>query len=374
MRIAHIGSKGLPSRGGTERVVEAIAVRHAAAHDVTVYGSSRVCSSGLFDGVKVIAVPVPAGKYLGPVALDVLSALRAVWTGYDVVHLHGSENAFVIPLLRLRSRVVSTNHGRAYDLQKWGSVARTLMRMIEGGSVRWASAATCVAVTQAERLEKQYDRPVRYIPNGVDTGVVPDTESAADVLAAHHLQPNGYVMFAAARVDPMKGCLTLIRAWRSSGATLPLLIVGDLWHAPGHEVELRQAAEGADVVFLSRTEDLELLLGLVSQSALFVFPSTTEAMSMMLLEAVSVGARVLASDIPENTRILPEGFPVFRTGDEADLARALGACLAEPEGDARLRCDAFADTVRHTYDWDTIAEQYLAVYRGDAADSAPAGL
>jgi glycosyltransferase involved in cell wall biosynthesis len=96
-------------------------------------------------------------------------------------------------------------------------------------------------------------------------------------------------------------------------------------------------------------------------------------MSMMLLEAVSVGARVLASDIPENTRILPDGFPVFRTGDEADLARALGACFAESEGEARLRCDGFAATVRQTYDWDVIAEQYLAAYRGDDADTSAAG-
>jgi len=43
MRIAHIGSKGVPSGGGTERVVEALASRQAAEdHRVTVYGSALV--------------------------------------------------------------------------------------------------------------------------------------------------------------------------------------------------------------------------------------------------------------------------------------------------------------------------------------------
>ena len=74
MRIAHIGGKGLPSRGGTERVIEAIASRHALEHDVTVYGSRRICSSAMFKGIRVVAVPVPAGKYAAPVVLDVLSA------------------------------------------------------------------------------------------------------------------------------------------------------------------------------------------------------------------------------------------------------------------------------------------------------------
>ena len=118
MRIAHIGGKGLPSRGGTERVIEAIASRHAVQHDVTVYGSRRVCSSAMFKGIRVVALPVPVNKYLGPVVLDVLSALWALWRGYDVVHVHGAENAFVLPILRIRSRVVTTNHGPAYERQK----------------------------------------------------------------------------------------------------------------------------------------------------------------------------------------------------------------------------------------------------------------
>jgi glycosyltransferase involved in cell wall biosynthesis len=77
-----------------------------------------------------------------------------------------------------------------------------------------------------------------------------------------------------------------------------------------------------------------------------------------------VRARVLASDIPENTYILPEGFPVFRAGDEDDLARAMTQALDETDTDARTRCDAFAASVRRTYDWDRIADQYLETYRG----------
>ena len=61
---------------------------------------------------------------------------------------------------------------------------------------------------------------------------------------------------------------------------------------------------------------------------------------MMLLEAVSLGAPTIASDIPENTTLLPEWFPTFRVGDAADLARAASDYLAlEPEvvADSRAR-------------------------------------
>jgi glycosyltransferase involved in cell wall biosynthesis len=364
MRIAHIGSKGLPSRGATERVVEALATRHAKEHEVTVYGSRRVCASALYRGVRVVALPVPAGKHVGPVVLDVLSAACVLWRGYDVVHVHGSENAFLVPLLRLRSRVVTTNHGSPYEQMKWGLVARFLMRAVEGTSVRWASEATCVAAPRARRLGERYGVCVRYVPNGIDADAHVDLEAADSVLGSVGLSPDRYVMFAAARVDPTKGALTLLRAWRAAGTDFALLVVGDLWHAPGHEAELRREAGDANVVFLPRLDDRATLLGLIARSALFVFPSTVEAMSMMLLEAISTGARVVASDIEENTAVLPQGFPVFKAGDEKDLARVALESLAEPEAVSAPRRESFAREMSRTFDWDRIAEQYLALYRG----------
>ena len=360
MRIAHIGSKGLPSKGGTERVVEAIATRHAAlGHDVTVYGSQRVCRSTSYCRVRVVALPVPANKYFGPVLLAVHSALRALVAGYDVVHVHGAENAFVVPIVRLRSRVVTTNHGPAYKREKWGRLARAMIRSLERGSVRWATVATAVSAPQADALSARHGVRVHYLPNGVDCRISPNRLAAADVLASIGLEPHGYVMFAAARVDPTKGCLTAIRAWRAAKTALPLLVVGDLWHAAGHEAELREAAKGASVFFIPRVEETDVLHGLVAESALFLFPSTVEAMSMMLLEAVSTGARVIASDIAENLAILPRGFRTFRAGDETDLARAIVSALSESGLDSESLDAQFASEVVRTFDWDSIAAHYL---------------
>jgi glycosyltransferase involved in cell wall biosynthesis len=88
-------------------------------------------------------------------------------------------------------------------------------------------------------------------------------------------------------------------------------------------------------------------------------------MSMMLLEAVSTGARVLASDIAENTSVLPKGFPTFRTGDEADLTRRMLEALAWPRAESAARYALYAEEMARTYDWDRIAEQYMEVYLGE---------
>jgi glycosyltransferase involved in cell wall biosynthesis len=176
------------------------------------------------------------------------------------------------------------------------------------------------------------------------------------------MEPGRFAMFGAARVDPTKGCLTLLQAWRTLDCPTPLLIVGDLWHAPGHESQLREAAEGMDVHFIPRIEDMALVFGLVALVDVFIFPSTVEAMSMMLLDATSLGVPVLASDIPENTDVLPDGEWLFAPGDADDLARAYRALKTEPAAAVRDRCARRADHVRAHYSWDRIVDQYEAVY------------
>jgi glycosyltransferase involved in cell wall biosynthesis len=369
LRLYHVGAKGIPSRGGTERVVEAIARRQAAAgHEVTVYGSRLVCRSGWVEGVRVVALPTARHKYLGPVLLQLACAAHVLARGRrGVIHLHGAENAFVLPLLRLRYPVVTTNHGPAYRREKWGSGARALIRAVDGLSVRLATRATAVSAVQADELTRRYGRPVAAIPNGVAEGERVDEDAARRLLHDHGLESRAYVLFAAARVDPTKGCLTLIRALGRLDDPPPLLVVGDLHHAPGHEEELRDAAAGLPVTFVPRLDDKAVLLGLLREARLFVFPSTVEAMSMMLLEALDQGAPVLASDIPENTSVLPGDVPTFRAGDEADLARAVSALLAAPADVQDAARQAARAWVHERFRWDAIAAAYEREYRAAVA-------
>ena len=364
VRIAHIGSKGIPSKGGTERVVEAVATRHAREHQVTVYGSTRVCSTGMHRGVRVLAISAPAAKHVGPVVLQLRAALHALTCErYDVVHVHASENGFIVPLLRLRYPVVTTNHGSAYEREKWGAVARRLIRANERFSVKQATIATAVAATQARSLSERYRRRVEHIPNGVDASESSASGEALDLLERHGLRSRGYVLFAAARVDPTKGCHTLLEACGLMQAPPAVLVVGDLYHAPGYEAQLRELANGLPVTFLPRVDEKAVLMGLLQHCRVFVFPSTVEAMSMILLEALAVGTVGIASDIPENMSILPEGYPTFAAGDAAALCRQLEGVLEWDDAARAAFIERGREWVRGRYDWGGIATQYEELYR-----------
>ena len=133
MRIAYIGIKGLPSRGGAERVVEAITERLKERHDLTVYCNSRYTPKETrIPGIKLIRVPTLKGKHLQPLSLFVLSAFHALFRGnYDLVHVHNMEACVVLPVLLPRFRVIATAHGQPYKVERWGTIARNLLRLTE---------------------------------------------------------------------------------------------------------------------------------------------------------------------------------------------------------------------------------------------------
>ncbi|NCT90908.1 glycosyltransferase family 4 protein [Cellulomonas sp. APG4] len=95
----------------------------------------------------------------------------------------------------------------------------------------------------------------------------------------------------------------------------------------------------------------------------YVGPQTGgESFGIVLVEAMSAGTTVVASDLGAFRRVLDEGTAgvLFRTGDPQDLARTLVRVLGDPEECARVRAHA-ADVVRR-YDWSSVTEQVLTVY------------
>ncbi|MCL4724839.1 MAG: glycosyltransferase, partial [Rhodocyclaceae bacterium] len=90
-------------------------------------------------------------------------------------------------------------------------------------------------------------------------------------------------------------------------------------------------------------------------------PSSHEGLPIALLEALSYGLPVLASDIPANVEVGLPAEQYFPLGDVAALARGMQALAALPLVAEAVR--ARREWVAGKYDWRRIAEQTLAVYR-----------
>ena len=335
MKIAYLGIKGLPSKGGTERVVEAIVKRLVGKHTITVYCDTAYTPAGsTIHGVRLIRIPSVTGKYLHPTFLFLLQALHALFFGdYDLIHMHGVDACFTLPILRLRYKVLSTSHGSQSRVHrdKWNKLSQFMLQQTEYPFCFLSNYATSVSNADAKFYQARYHAKVAYIPNGVDTNLSYNLDAACAELSRHGIQPGNYLLFAAGRIDPTKGCHLVIEAFNQVRPDIPLLVVGNIDQVPSYAANLRQMAANRPVIFLPLVTNKELLFGIVKLSRLFIFPSISEGMSIMLLEAASLGVPILCSDIEENSTVLKTTALYFKSGDSCDLAARLACALEHPD-------------------------------------------
>ncbi len=369
MKIAVLGSKSLPAFAGADRVAENI-LNHLPAGDGTryhIYVVRTPAQPRPFDytpHIRVIPIPALQGKHSKATTFFLLSALHcALILRPDLAHAHDSAFgpfAWILKIFRPRLPVLGTFHGNPYERAKWSRFAKGFLRFSEAAFIRGCTALTTVARAKVAEVRARHQTPIEFIPNGVN----PNPEIPQTGLAQKHgLVPGQYLMFAAGRMDPTKGLHHLLDAVDRLRPELSLLVVGGF---EGHnqaysEQLLARCRTTPRLVLIPKLLTQPELFELVAGAKLFVFPSEVEAMSMMLLEVISCGVPVLASDIAENTEVTGPDYPwLFRSGDAAHLAERLAAFLEKGPGPelAALRARCARD-----FNWTAIAARYLARYR-----------
>jgi len=363
-KIAYIGIKGLPSKGGAERVVEALVQRLKDRHDLTVYCNSRYTPKDTnISIVKLIRVPTLAGKHLQPFLLIFLSTLYALLIGnYDLIHLHNAEACFVAPILRLRYRIIATSHGPAYERQKWSKIAAALISAIDYFFVKFPNRLTSVSLPMADEYRRRWDAEVEYIPNGVEDSLPLDQKGALDLLHKKGVYDE-YILFAAGRIDRTKGCHTLIEGFLQVETDLKLVVVGDDKVDPQYGSQLkRMAKDDKRICFIPFIADKGSLFGIFKKARVFVFPSEVEAMSMALLEAASLGVPIICSDISSNRAVLhSEQALFFKTGNARDLKEKLTWAISNHHEMQNMGLKA-KRWVKERFSWDKIVEKYDRLY------------
>ncbi|MGD9612440.1 MAG: glycosyltransferase family 4 protein [Kiritimatiellia bacterium] len=369
MQIAVLGSKSLPAFAGADRVAENIVQHLPAAAGVRchVYVVRTPAQPRAFDyapNIRVIPIPALAGKHSKATTFFLLSALHcALVLRPDLAHVHDSAFgpfAWILRILRPGLPLLGTFHGNPYERAKWGRFAKAFLRFSESAFIRACHALTTVARAKVADVQARARTPIEFIPNGVDPAPgIPRTGLAAQ----HGLVPGAYLMFAAGRMDPTKGLHHLLDAIDQVKPEIPLLVVGGF---AGHNQDyseklLARCRATPRLVLIPKLLTQPELFELVAGAKLFVFPSEIEAMSMMLLEVVSCGVPVLASDIAENAEVVGADYPwLFRNADPAHLAEKLAQFLRAGPGPEiaalRARC-------AREFNWTAIALRYLALYR-----------
>jgi glycosyltransferase involved in cell wall biosynthesis len=114
------------------------------------------------------------------------------------------------------------------------------------------------------------------------------------------------------------------------------------------------------------------LAQLYTHAGAFVLPSSHEGLPIALLEALSYGLPVVASNIPANLEVGLSSTSYFPVGDVPALAHRLAQFANAPPVDEAARDRRMHWVVEH-YDWSLIAEQTHAVYSRVVREHRPLG-
>ncbi|KGN34713.1 glycosyl transferase [Knoellia sinensis KCTC 19936] len=171
------------------------------------------------------------------------------------------------------------------------------------------------------------------------------------------------LVVAAARHEWQKGLDLLLRAWPGISAAHPdaVLLIGGREGQTTEHLHTLATQVGLDpaTVFLGSRNDIP---DLMCAADAFCVPSRWEGLGSILIEAMALGAPVVASDLPPFRELDPRGgwITYFERDNTKDLARQIAVTLARTNGQQR-RATA-SDSFESTYRADLIAARMVEFF------------
>lgn len=350
MRILRVAQKIYPeAKGGGAYHVHALSRDQATmGHDVTVLTVGDNQAREERDGYTVIrksALVEPLGNAVSP---GVANYLRKV-DSFDVVHAH-SHLYFATNIAALRRRLSSvplaiTNHG-LYSQSAPVWVFEQYLRTVGKWTFNAADVVFCYTDEDRERLSTYgVSTDITVVPNGVDT----NRFTAAGERSPLIDYDGPCVLFVGRLVDgkrPRDAIEVVDRLPRE--LDVKLYFVGDGPMRAELERVVADRSLGAAVEFLGQRAYDEMP-ALYRSGDLLLLPSRAEGLPRTVLEAISTGLPVVASDLPQMASIVEAHGETVPVGDVEGFTAAVQRQLQSGRRSVELE-DTFRwdDTVRRT--------------------------
>jgi len=275
---------------------------------------------------------------------------------FDVLHVHEplAPSVSVLACWAAKGPIVATWHSsmdRSRVILSLAKLAQTVMEKV--------TARIAVSPAARQTMIEHLGGDAVIIPNGVDVQYF----ASAEPMDGWGAEQKSLVFFG--RVDePRKGLAVLMSALPKIRTVFPDLKV--LIAGPGNCDDVLDELSDEDRASVTQ-------IGLVDQNekpnvyasgTVYIAPNTGgESFGIVLLEAMASGTPVIASDLAAFKRVLQDGESgkLFTNEDSDSLAQAVIDLLNDEEEQERLRAAGKARVVE--FDWDTVADEVIEVYR-----------
>jgi glycosyltransferase involved in cell wall biosynthesis len=287
----------------------------------------------------------------------------------QILHAHNATAFFYGTLaasLVPRTRCLYTEHDRAFPtpLRERGLHALLARRV---------DAVVTVSDTLRDNLIRYEAFPgqrVHVIKNGVELRI--PQRSRAEMRDELQLggRPTAGIV---ARLAPVKNHALLLHAWSQVVREVPgavLLVVGNGSTEPATRALAAELGLGDSVRFLGFRLDIPELLQALD---VFVLSSSSEGLSLTLLEAEAAALPIVATRVGGNPEVVRDGVTglLVPSGEPAPLAAALAQLLRDPAARAAMG-QAGRATYQSNFTLQAMVDGYARLYRDLAGVPAPA--
>ncbi len=336
------------------------------AHTLTIEEKSLPLK-GTLNGMRVYRIPLIPGMRklnaliysLGSVALLVAFSRR-----YEVIHAHQiytSGVAGALAKMILRSKVLIVKNccgGIDGDMNQLSRLPKS--EVISMHLRENVDAFISISPETKREMEEAELKP-RSIPNGVDTDLFfPKDKSLVESMRNKYgVKDSEKIIFIVAKFDPQKNIHQLISAMSLVDPSYKLMIVGTGDLRRQFEDQVEELNLKGRVTFCGTTDRVQDYYGMAD---LFVLPSRSEGLPNVVLEAMSTGLIVVASDIESTASIIDDNVTgyLYPEGDVQALANRITHALSLPnehiKRNARVHIEA-------NFSLDSVASLYDKLYQ-----------
>jgi len=210
---------------------------------------------------------------------------------HELIHIHENLLYLLIPVLRLRYKIVVTVHG----ITGFKFFDNKFLWFFFASCLKAASLIISVSVADKKLLDKQFKKVI-YIPNGVNIedykGIKARTENK--------------IVFVG-RIHEQKGIFYLLKAFEKVKNKIPGFKLVILAKLNDYSKILKKQFPDKRIIWKGFILDRKKLFSEMASSCMLIYPSLWEALPWpALLEGLASGRPVIASSLPGMNEIFSD--------------------------------------------------------------------
>jgi len=361
MKIAILGTRGIPNEyGGFEQFAEYIGRGLVGkGHEVTIYNSSEhSLKENTFKGVHIVHKYCPEKK-IGALAhflFDWQCSKHASSKNYDIIYHagYGSAAPAIFMFSRQSKSIWVTNmDGLEWKRDKWSKPVKWITKQMERIAVKYSDHLISDNVGIQEYYKKTYNAISTFLPYGAE---IPKNVSEQP-LKEFNVKPNQFYILVA-RLEPENSIETILDGFCESNSKTPFIVVGGDNTNYGRFLK-KKFRINKKIVFVGGVYNVNKLNSLRRYAKLYFHGHTVGGTNPSLLEAMALGASIVAHNNPFNFSVL-ESFGDYFSYKE-DVCRVIEK--KEKHKNNNWNKEQCVKKIKENYNWKKIINDHESFFK-----------